>query len=121
MILMASRTSPVADVAADLALSAATVRGYARSGLIPSDVTPGGHRRFSIPEVRAVLAARAAPPRPLAKAALKDKFDSASSRYTEGGLSSMEYACELDLMLRLYFYPGESLVPGEGANHARGN
>ncbi len=39
------------EVAKRLHVSAATVRSYAREGLIPCEVTFGGHRRFELPRV----------------------------------------------------------------------
>jgi len=50
------RIHTTGQVAAALKLRPATVQGYARDGRIPFDVTPGGHRRFDIDEVRAALA-----------------------------------------------------------------
>jgi hypothetical protein len=38
-----------------LGLAPATVQKYARDGRIPFDLTPGGHRRFDVEEVRAAL------------------------------------------------------------------
>jgi len=38
-----------------LGLAAPTVQKYARDGRVPYDVTPGGHRRFNLDEVRAAL------------------------------------------------------------------
>lgn len=38
-----------------LGLASATVQKYAREGRIPFDLTPGGHRRFHLEEVRAAL------------------------------------------------------------------
>lgn len=51
-------------VAAALGVSERSVRMYAQSGRIPFRLTPGGHRRFDLDEVRAALAidrARVAP------------------------------------------------------------
>ncbi len=39
------------EVARWLHVSAATVRSYAREGLIPCEVTFGGHRRYELPRV----------------------------------------------------------------------
>lgn len=50
-----SRNRTSAQIAADLGLAAPTVQKYAREGRVPYDVTPGGHRRFDIDEVRAAL------------------------------------------------------------------
>lgn len=47
------RTS--AQIAQELGLAAPTVQKYAREGRVPYDVTPGGHRRFNLDEVRAAL------------------------------------------------------------------
>lgn len=44
-----------AQVARELGLAAPTVQKYAREGRVPYDVTPGGHRRFDLDEVRAAL------------------------------------------------------------------
>lgn len=38
-----------------LGLSAATIQKYARDRRIPYHLTPGGHRRFALEEVRAAL------------------------------------------------------------------
>lgn len=43
-------------VARELRVSAASIQRYAREGRIPFDVTPGGHRRYSVEEVRRALA-----------------------------------------------------------------
>lgn len=43
------------ELARELGLSTATVRALAARGRIPSHPTPGGHHRFSLPEVRGVL------------------------------------------------------------------
>lgn len=43
-------------VAQELRVSAASIQRYAREGRIPFDVTPGGHRRYSVEEVRQALA-----------------------------------------------------------------
>lgn len=48
-------TKKVAEV---LRVSPETVRAYARDGLIPSEATPGGHRRFDLDAVRAALDVR---------------------------------------------------------------
>lgn len=42
-------------VAEALRVSPETVRAYARGGLIPSEATPGGHRRFDLDAVRTAL------------------------------------------------------------------
>ena len=47
------RTS--AQIAQEFGLAAPTVQKYAREGRVPYDVTPGGHRRFNLDEVRAAL------------------------------------------------------------------
>jgi hypothetical protein len=51
-----SRTATPKDVAAALHLRPATVQLYARNGRIPFDLTPGGHRRYNLDEVREALA-----------------------------------------------------------------
>lgn len=43
------------QLAAELGLSPSTVRALASQGRIPSRRTPGGHHRFDLAEVRAVL------------------------------------------------------------------
>lgn len=53
---MKRRTAATSEVAMGLGLAPATVQKYAREGRIPFGVTPGGHRRFDIEEVRAALA-----------------------------------------------------------------
>ncbi len=53
---MKRRTAATSEVAAVLGLAPATVQKYAREDRIPFGVTPGGHRRFDIEEVRAALA-----------------------------------------------------------------
>jgi DNA-binding transcriptional MerR regulator len=47
-----ARTAEVADA---LGLRPCTVQAYARKGRVPSSVTPGGHHRFNLDEVRAAL------------------------------------------------------------------
>jgi excisionase family DNA binding protein len=47
-----------AHVAAELGVSEETVRGYVRRGVIPVTRTPGGHARYDMADVRAVLALR---------------------------------------------------------------
>jgi excisionase family DNA binding protein len=49
------RTATTSEVAVALGLAPATVQKYARDRRIPFDLTPGGHRRFDVEEVRAVL------------------------------------------------------------------
>lgn len=49
------RTSEASEVAKALGLSADSIGRYAREGRIPFDVTPGGHRRFNVDEVRQAL------------------------------------------------------------------
>lgn len=53
---MAERTMTSQQVAQELRVSAASVQRYAREGRIPFDMTPGGHRRYSVEEVRSALA-----------------------------------------------------------------
>src|SRR5687767_12670483 len=53
--IMERRTATTSEVAAVLGLAPATVQKYAREQRIPFGVTPGGHRRFDIKEVRAAL------------------------------------------------------------------
>ena len=43
------------QIAEALGLAAPTVQKYAREGRVPYDVTPGGHRRFNLDEVRGAL------------------------------------------------------------------
>ncbi len=50
------RTMRTGEVAAALGLSSATIQAYARKGVIPRRVTPGGQYRFDLDEVREVLA-----------------------------------------------------------------
>src|ERR1700732_573875 len=57
------RTVSTRDVAEALHLRPATVQLYARNGRIPFDNTPGGHHRYNIEEVRAVLESAATPGR----------------------------------------------------------
>lgn len=45
-------------IAEALRVSPETVRAYARGGLIPSETTPGGHRRFDLDAVRTALDVR---------------------------------------------------------------
>ena len=45
-----------AELAEALNVSSETVRQYAEAGRIPFDVTPGGHRRYSLEDVRYALA-----------------------------------------------------------------
>jgi nucleoside phosphorylase/tetratricopeptide (TPR) repeat protein len=61
---MKRRIAATSEVAAELGLAPATVQKYAREGRIPFDITPGGHRRFDIEEVRAVLASAESSTRP---------------------------------------------------------
>lgn len=49
------RRATSAEIGAALGLKAATIQAYAREGRIPFGVTPGGHRRFDLDEVRAAL------------------------------------------------------------------
>lgn len=44
------------QVARELRVSPASIQRYAREGRVPFDVTPGGHRRYSVDEVRRALA-----------------------------------------------------------------
>lgn len=50
-----TRESKTGDVARAVGLRPSTVQLYARNGRIPFDVTPGGHRRFNVEEVRTAL------------------------------------------------------------------
>ena len=43
------------QIAGALGLAAPTVQKYAREGRVPYDVTPCGHRRFKLAEVRGAL------------------------------------------------------------------
>ena len=47
------RTS--AQIGREVGLAAATVQKYAREQRVPYDLTPGGHRRFNLKEVRDAL------------------------------------------------------------------
>ncbi len=47
-----SRTQFPKEVATALGISVDTVARYAREGIIPFEVTPKGHRRYDIDEVR---------------------------------------------------------------------
>jgi predicted site-specific integrase-resolvase len=49
------RTLEAAEVGKALGLSADSIGRYAREGRIPFDVTPGGHRRYDVEEVRQAL------------------------------------------------------------------
>lgn len=49
------RTQGTKEVAAALGVTASTVQLYSRDHRIPFDVTPGGHRRYNVDEVRASL------------------------------------------------------------------
>lgn len=50
-----ARTATTQQVAAALGVTPSTVQTYSRERRIPFDVTPGGHRRYDIDEVRASL------------------------------------------------------------------
>ena len=50
-----SRTVAAAEVARALGLSADSIGRYARAGRVPFDLTPGGHRRYAVDEVRLAL------------------------------------------------------------------
>ena len=52
---MPMRDRSTAEVAAALGVSAGTIRYHARSWRLPFDTTLGGHRRFDLDEVRAVI------------------------------------------------------------------
>ena len=54
---MVDRTAEAAEVAAAVGVSVDSIGRYAREGRIPFSTTPGGHRRFSIDEVRHALGA----------------------------------------------------------------
>ena len=51
------RTATTQQVAAALGVKATTVQLYSRQHRIPFDLTPGGHRRYDLDEVLAVLSA----------------------------------------------------------------
>lgn len=57
------RRSTAKDVAALLGVKVTTVQLYSRDGRIPFSLTPGGHRRYNLEEVRTALDAEE--PRPL--------------------------------------------------------
>lgn len=61
----ARRRATSSEVAAALGLKAATIQLRARQGRIPFGLTPGGHRRFDVDEVRAAFAKRPAAVRTL--------------------------------------------------------
>lgn len=67
-----SRTHFPKEVATALGISVDTVARYAREGIIPFDVTPKGHRRYNIEEVRDALASTLSQA-PLRLAALQGK------------------------------------------------
>lgn len=56
-----SRTEYPKEVATALGISVDTVGRYAREGIIPFEVTPKGHRRYNIEEVREALASSLSP------------------------------------------------------------
>lgn len=56
MSALVSRTHFPKEVATALGISVDTVGRYAREGIIPFEVTPKGHRRYDIEEVRDALA-----------------------------------------------------------------
>jgi predicted site-specific integrase-resolvase len=51
-----ARTARPGEVARMLKIDVATVSRYAKTGKIPCDVTPSGHRRYNLEEVRLALA-----------------------------------------------------------------
>lgn len=53
---MTDRVHSTGTVALYMRLRPCTIQAYAREGRIPFDVTPGGHRRFDLNEVRGALA-----------------------------------------------------------------
>jgi len=102
------RTATTAEVAAALGLRPATVQGYARNGRIPFDTTPGGHRRFDVDEVRAVLDLRrstpAAPPAAMA-------IDGELERGKRGRTTALDGL--RGAILRGDMVPGQRLVEAE--------
>lgn len=54
---MVDRAAEAAEVARAVGVSVDSIGRYAREGRIPFSTTPGGHRRFSIDEVRQALGA----------------------------------------------------------------
>lgn len=56
-----SRTQYPKEVAATLGISVDSVARYAREGIIPFEVTPKGHRRYNVEEVRESLASALSP------------------------------------------------------------
>jgi hypothetical protein len=56
-----SRTHLPKEVATALGISVDTVGRYAREGIIPFEVTPKGHRRYDLEEVRSALASELTP------------------------------------------------------------
>lgn len=82
---MKRRMAATSEVAAELGLAPATVQKYAREGRIPFDITPGGHRRFNIEEVRAVLASAESATR-----AREDRFPEAVTLATAVVLTALD-------------------------------
>lgn len=58
---MVDRSLEAGDLARALRISPDSVGRYAREGRIPFDVTPGGHRRFNVDEVKLALGAADGP------------------------------------------------------------
>ncbi len=105
-----ARTATTAEVAAALGLRPATVQGYARNGRIPFDTTPGGHRRFDVDEVRAVLDVRRSAP-----AALPTATSMAIDGELEQGKRGKTTALDglRGAILRGDMVPGQRLVEAE--------
>jgi excisionase family DNA binding protein len=53
--ILMSRLVPITVAAAELGVGASTLRRWMEKGLIPDRRTPGGHRRFDVDELRAML------------------------------------------------------------------
>jgi excisionase family DNA binding protein len=108
--MTSARTATTAEVAAALGLRPATVQGYARNGRIPFDTTPGGHRRFDVDEVRAVLDLRrstpAAPP-----AAMSMAIDGELEQGKRGKTTALDGL--RGAILRGDMVPGQRLVEAE--------
>ncbi|MHC6591551.1 MerR family transcriptional regulator [Arthrobacter sp. C152] len=61
MSAVVSRTQFPKEVATALGISVDSVARYAKEGLIPFEVTPKGHRRYNVEEVREALASALSP------------------------------------------------------------
>jgi len=68
LVVELHRTLKAAQVSVALGVSTDSVGRYARAGLIPFALTPGGHRLFNLDEVRQALA-------PSGRASAREVFD----------------------------------------------